>query len=128
MKPYNKINLKAVTKAALIILGMFILFCLLARPATVVVLWIYNSALWFYSVGDYFTYTFCNPTLWFLGFDELMWEYPVTSFKSADGRDVSGEGAGFGFLCILSTIAHIATLIFTIKGFNSLWKYIDKKK
>ncbi len=116
----SRINHKAAIKAALIMLGIAFILCIVARPISGIVLWLY-------SIGDYFAYAFCNPSLWLLGFDEVLWKCPVEQFNNPADGEPSSEGVGLSLLFLFSAVAHITTLVFTIKGFKFLWKYTDKE-
>ena len=108
MEPYDRINWKAIGRWALpIVLTTLLVAFLLARPLTRC-----------QAVG----YAFCNPTLWLLGQDHLMWEMPLHSPAS---KNISMGGS---LLCLLSFFVHAAALIFSIIGLVVLWKNVFEER
>ena len=118
MKPYDQINYKVMAKAALVVLGLGLIAFFLGRPIVACVQWMDGAGRWF-------GYSFCNPTLWFLGLDEMMWECPV---KDAGHIRNEGKACGLFVLGLLSVIAHTAVAIGSVFGFIKLWTLVDKKK
>ncbi len=117
MKPYDRINRKAVANFAVAAVTLLIIVALLFRP-------IISIAMWIYGIGDYVGFAFCNPTLWLFGFDEVMWDYP-------DLRDLPmkmREARQFGIviLCLLSGAAHIFAVVWTFIGLSVLYKRINR--
>ncbi len=106
MQPYSKINMQRMAKWGIptIVTLAFIAF-LLARPIISFV--IYSS----HALG----FAFCNPTLWLLGQDHLMWETPLWDINP----DRITPGAAIA--CILSGIIHLILLIFIIWRIVVLW-------
>jgi len=110
MKPYDQINWKSIIRWGIpTILTLLFLGFLFAR-----------------LVADYIEmgavgYAFCNPTLWLLGLDHLMWDASAV-------HDTSNtlSGAGF-FLILLSIVVHIVALVFGIVGLVMLWCHAAEK-
>ncbi len=121
MKPYDRINWKIVTKALLAFLAFGVVCFLLGRP-------LHAFGNWIAGISDYLGFAFCNPTLWFLGLDELMWENPIENFGRVLKHGKHGKAEGLVFLCILSGIIHVAILGFGTHGGYRLWQRLDKKK
>ncbi len=116
MKPYSNINSKAVANTIVIILALCLGTFLLRRPLGYIVHWVTNVIDY-----NYFGYMFCNPTLWFLGLDEVMWECPRHSKGSA-------SELGMILLFLISLIVHIIAFILSVVGLCELWGRINKKR
>ncbi len=114
MKPYDRINWKVVAKSIVVLLALCLVGFLVARPIIAI-------SGWFSGMGDWLGYAFCNPTLWLLGLDDLMWGNPVGNMMT------SGRGLGMILLCGISIVVHIVVIVFSFSGLSELWDYFDKK-
>jgi len=103
MKPYDRITKKQIIKwgtpitLTLLFAGFFLI-----RPITY-----YQNEM---------GYAFCNPTLWFLGLDHLMWEITPDPNSS---KDISMAG---GLFCSLSGVMHIVLAALAVIKIIPLWQ------
>ncbi len=114
MKPYDKISRKTVHSAIVIFLGLCLVAFLSSRILGGIGHWIIGINY------NYFGYSFCNPTLWLLGLDEMMWEFPQSA------RHKAGE-VGILLLYILSFIVHALAVAFSFCMLADTWNRIRKK-
>ncbi len=115
MKPYSNINSKAVYSTIVILVGLCLGAFLFGRILCGVGNWVISTNYSWLAIA------FCNPTLWLLGLDEMMWEWP--HFGRTDVSEI-----GLIFLCILSGIVHVVAIVASIGGLCELWNHIRKKK
>jgi len=109
MKPYDQIDVKQIVKWGIpIILTLAFASFFSAR-----LLGMFRQEI---------ACTFCNPTLWFLGLDDLMWEIPKDPKRSIDNTQA------FGVFAFLSFVVHLAAFIAGIIGLVKLWKRILGKR
>ncbi len=112
MKPYDRINRKTVANTLLILLALLLFTLAFSRP-------LYAIGNWFYGIRDHIAFAFCNPTLWVLGLDDVMWKLP---------KDLPNREEGIvALLSFVSVIVHILVIIFTPAVFVDFWKRINKK-
>jgi len=108
MKPYDQITKEQVIKwGTPIILTLLLAGFFLIRPIT------------YYQ--DEIGFAFCNPILWLLGQDHLMWE------RTPDGSNPNIISFPSGLFCALSFAVHIAIFAFPIAGLIALWKRAFKR-
>lgn len=119
MKPYDRISLKAVYSTIIILLTLCLVVFLSGRILGGLFNWIIGISI---DIDfNYFGYAFCNPTLWFLGLDEIMWESPQPESPSF-------AEIGLLLLCIISFIAHAFAIILSFCKLGDTWDSIHKKK
>ncbi len=114
MKPYDRINWKVVANVFLVLLALGLVGLMLARPLSVV-------GSWFDGIGPYLAHAFCDPVLWLLGLDDLMWGRPEIQMGSI-------QAGGMGVLYILSVIAHLFAIIGIFRGIIEVAVLVNKKK
>jgi len=111
MKFYDQIKIESIVRWGIpIVLTLLLLSFLLARPIS--------------NCKQEIGYAFCNPTLWLLGQDDLMWERPLD--PKYESKNMLSDGGIF--LCILSFFVHVAVLIFIIVMLVTLWVRAAKKR
>ena len=114
MKLYDRINWKVVANAFLILLALSLVGLMLGRPLSL-------FGGWLSGISDYLGHAFCDPVLWLLGLDDLMWGRPEIQMGSI-------QAAGMGLLYILSVIAHLFAIIGIFRGIIEVAAYVNKKK
>ncbi len=112
MQPYSKDNMRRMVIWGIpIIATLALVALLLVRPIFAFVN--HNG----HEIG----FAFCNPILWLLGLDNLMWEAPMWNVRP--DRVTPGAAVAIFF----SVVAHIVLAIFTVWGIVILWIRAGKK-
>ncbi len=112
MKPYDQINWKSVIRwSTFIFLTIVFAGFFLVKPIM--------------HLEQELGFAFCNPTLWLLDLEELMWNVP-TEFNTHQNKDML-TFSGF-MCCMLSFAVHIILFILGIMGLCHLRERAIKGK